>query len=45
MISNLCSQNDIINATNKADKKAARKEKEMEKQKKKIESDNQVEQN
>ena len=45
VVANLCSQNDIKDATDKADKKAARKKKEMEKQKKKIESDSQVEQN
>ena len=33
------------NAIDKAEKKAARKKKETEKQKKKIESDNQIEQN
>ena len=45
MVANLCSQNDIKNATDKADKKAVRKKKEMEKHKKKIESDSQVKQN
>ena len=45
VVSNLCSQIDMKNAIDKAEKKAARKKKEMEKQKKKIESDNQVEQN
>jgi len=45
VVANLCSQNDIKNATDKADKKAARKKKEMEKQNKKLESDNQLDQN
>ena len=45
VVANLCTQNDIKNATDKADRKAARKKKEMEKQNKKIESDNQVDQN
>ena len=45
VVSNLCSQIDIKNAIDKAERKIARKKKEMEKEKKKIESDNQVEQN
>jgi len=45
VVANLCSQNDIKNATDKADKKSARKKKEMEKQKKKLKSDNQLDQN
>ena len=38
VVSNLCSQIDIQNALDKAEKKAARKKKEIEKQKKKLES-------
>ncbi len=38
VVSNLCSQIDIQNALDKAEKKAARKKKETEKQKKKLES-------
>ena len=45
VVANLCSQNDIKNATDKADKKAARKKKEIQKQNKKLESDNQLDQN
>jgi len=45
VVSNLCSQNDIKNATDKANKKAAQKKKEMEKQNKKLKSDNQLDQN
>ena len=45
VVANLCSQNDIINATDRADKKAARKKKETKKQNKKLESDNQLDQN
>ena len=36
VVSNLCTQADIINAIDKADKKIAKKKKELEKQKKKI---------
>jgi len=45
VVSNLCSQIDIKNAVEKADRKAARKKKEIERQNKKLQSDNQVEQN
>ena len=38
VVSNLCSQIDIQNAIDKADRKAARKKKEIEKQNKKLES-------
>ena len=38
VVSNLCSQIDIQNAINKADRKAARKKKELERQSKKLES-------
>jgi len=40
VVSNLCTQMDIKNAIEKAEKKAAREKKELEKQKKKIESNN-----
>ena len=40
VVSNLCSQADIKNAIDKADRKAARKKKEIEKQNKKLESSN-----
>ena len=40
VVSNLCSQIEIQNAVDKADRKTARKEKEIEKQNKKLESDN-----
>ena len=45
VVANLCSQNDIKNATDKANKKAAQKKKEMEKQNKKLGSGNQLDQN
>ena len=45
VVSNLCSQIDIKNAIDKADKKTARKKKEIEKQKKKLESNNEINQN
>ena len=45
VVSNLCSQIDIKNAVEKADRKAARKKKEIERQNKKLQSNNQVEQN
>ena len=38
VVSNLCSQIDIKNAVDKAERKAARKKKELEKQNKKLES-------
>jgi len=40
VVSNLCSQIEIQNAVDKADRKTARKEKEIEKQNKKLESNN-----
>ena len=42
VVSNLCSQNDIKNAVDKAERKAVRKKKELEKQSKKLEQDNQI---
>ncbi len=42
VVSNLCTQIDIKNAIDKAERKIARKKKEIEKQKKKLESANQV---
>ena len=45
VVSNLCSQADIKEAMEKADRKIERKKKELEKQKKKAESENQTEQN
>ena len=38
VVSNLCSQADIQNAVDKADRKAARKKKELERQSKKLET-------
>ena len=38
VVSNLCSQVDIQNAIDKADRKAAKKKKELERQSKKLES-------
>ena len=38
VVSNLCSQIDIQNAIDKADRKAARKKKELERQSKKLET-------
>ena len=40
MVSNLCSQIDIKNAVDKADRKAARKIKEIEKKNKKLQASN-----
>ena len=40
VVSNLCTQADIINAADKADRKAERKKKQIERQKKKLESAN-----
>ncbi len=40
VVSNLCSQVDILNAVDKADKKAAKKKKQIEKQNKKLEAAN-----
>mgnify|MGYP001255702598 CR=1 FL=1 len=42
VVSNLCSQIDIKNAVDKSDRKAARKQKEIEKQNNKLESSNQT---
>ena len=42
MISNFCSQADIKAAAEKADRRIARKQKEIEKQNKKLESESQI---
>ncbi len=42
VVSNLCSQNDIKNAVDKAERKIARKKKELEKQNKKLLQENQI---
>jgi len=42
VVSNLCSQADIKNALDKAERKATRKKKELERQNKKLKQDNQV---